>query len=308
MSAALGDRALIFPDGRMEGFVGGACARDIVRTRALAVLQRGRPQLLSIRPGLEGGTADLGDEIERLIVPMGCASEGAIDIYIEPHGARRQLVVIGFTPVAEAAARLAAMLDYDVTRFVLANELAQLEPIAGTRALPLDELAAFVVRADAGGSDLAAVVASQGHYDETALERLLAIPLSYVGVLASRKRMEALRGVLSQGGVEPERLQRVRNPIGLDINARLPGEIALAILAEIVALGPATLAARDTAPAQTKSATATAFDPVCGMEVEAGDGALTLEHAGVTQYFCCDGCARRFAAEPERFAVALERA
>ena len=292
----------------MEGFVGGACARDIVRTRALAVLQRGRPQLLSIRPGLETEPAAAGgDEIERLIVPMGCASEGAIDIYIEPHGALCRLVVIGFTPVAEAVARLAATLDYDVARFVLASELEQLEPIAGTRAFALDELTDFLGRA-IHDARLAAVVASQGHYDETALERLLSVPASYVGVLASRKRMDALRGVLTQAGVEPERLERVRSPIGLDINARLPAEIALAILAEIVALGLPQLSTPVPVLAETESVATIALDPVCGMEVAADEGALTVEHAGVTYYFCCDRCARRFSAEPERFTVALERA
>ncbi len=220
VSATLGDRAIVFADGRMEGYVGGACARDIVLTWALGALRRGRSQLLSIRPGFATERAAGEDGIDRVVVPMGCASEGAIEIYIEPHLPRRRLIVVGFTPVAEAVARVGASLDYRVTRFVLAKEVAQLKAEPEVEIFALDELGSFLEREGSDAARIAAVVASQGHYDESALERLLAIPLGYLGVLASRKRMDALRGSLTQSGVGLERLLQIRNPIGLDIGAQ----------------------------------------------------------------------------------------
>jgi xanthine dehydrogenase accessory factor len=305
VSATLGDRAIVFADGRMEGYVGGACARDIVLTWALGALRRGRSQLLSIRPGFATERAAGEDGIDRVVVPMGCASEGAIEIYIEPHLPRRRLIVVGFTPVAEAVARVGASLDYRVTRFVLAKEVAQLKAEPEVEIFALDELGSFLEREGSDAARIAAVVASQGHYDESALERLLAIPLGYLGVLASRKRMDALRGSLTQSGVGLERLLQIRNPIGLDIGAQGPAEIALSILAEIVSLAP-----REAEVEENPAATAgpeTVVDPICGMRVEPGGESPKLEHAGVTYYFCCDGCLRRFASEPQRHLAALER-
>jgi xanthine dehydrogenase accessory factor len=305
VSATLGDRAIVFADGRMEGYVGGACARDIVLTWALGALRRGRSQLLSIRPGFATERTADEDGIERVVVPMGCASEGAIEIYIEPHLPRRRLIVVGFTPVAEAVARVGASLDYRVTRFVLAKEAAQLKAEPEVQIFALDELGSFLEREGSDAAQIAAVVASQGHYDESALERLLSIPLGYLGVLASRKRMDALRGSLTQSGVGLERLLQIRNPIGLDIGAHGPAEIALSILAEIVSLAPHGAEVEESLA--TTAGPETVVDPICGMRVEAGGESPKLEHAGVTYYFCCDGCARRFASEPERYTAALGR-
>jgi len=101
----LGDCALIFADGRMEGFVGGSCSRDIVRRQALGVLDTRQPVLLQIRnaaPLGPDGTANAGEPAafeganesavtitERVVIPMSCASEGAVDVYIEPRAVRR---------------------------------------------------------------------------------------------------------------------------------------------------------------------------------------------------------------------------
>ena len=103
VSAHLGDRAIIFADGRFEGFVGGACSRDIIRQQALAAMEARRGRLVSIRPDASGP----GDA-EHVVVPMTCASEGAVDVYVEPFVPARRFVVIGATPVAEALARLGA--------------------------------------------------------------------------------------------------------------------------------------------------------------------------------------------------------
>ena len=122
VSSHLGDRALVFADGHMEGFVGGSCSRDIVRRQALEAIRSGRPLLLQIRPDSSAENGDDGGG-ERVILPMSCASEGAVDVYIEPHLPLRSLAVIGFTPVAEALARMAAGLEYAVVRVVAEDEL-----------------------------------------------------------------------------------------------------------------------------------------------------------------------------------------
>src|SRR6185295_11230205 len=114
VSAHLGDRAIVYADGRMEGFVGGACAREIVRQQALESLRTRQGRLVSIRP--DAGGSESTDE--HVVVPMTCASEGAVDVYLEPFVNARLIVIVGATPVAAALARLARAMDYNVIRSV----------------------------------------------------------------------------------------------------------------------------------------------------------------------------------------------
>ena len=83
VSAHLGDRAIVFADGRMEGFVGGACSREIVRRQALLALQGGQARLVRIVPGASAEGAEHAFA-ERITVPMNCASEGESEVFIEP--------------------------------------------------------------------------------------------------------------------------------------------------------------------------------------------------------------------------------
>jgi xanthine dehydrogenase accessory factor len=294
VSSHLGDRAIVFADGRIEGFVGGSCSRDLVRREALRVLRAGLPRLLQIRSGADAaGGAGASDDC--VVVAMGCASEGSVDVYLDPHLPHPRLLVVGDTPVADALARIAAEIPYDVVRVVLAAELGALRPIPRVRAIALESLAQHL--ADAGSDEraqLVAVVASQGHYDEEALAPLLAARPAFVGLLASRRRGAAVKTALERDGIEPERLAALRVPVGLDVGARTPGDVAISIVAEIVAAAPRVSLPDDDAEH------ATAIDPVCGMTVETASAAHRLAHAGRTFFFCGAGCRAAFTAEHER--------
>jgi len=308
VSAHLGDRAIIFADGRMEGFVGGACSREIVRKQALEVIRRREARLVSIRP--DAGERETGTD--RVVVPMTCASEGAVDVYVEPIVRPRSIVVAGATPVAGALARLARAMRYAVVRVVDADERRDVEAEAaeaGAGVATLDALASVLGEAMAGGGDCAVVVASQGHYDEPALEIILESGAPYIGLVASRKRGASVRAWLEGSGVPG--LERLRNPAGLDLGGRTPEEVALSILGEIVQRGaerPAeTFAAREGAPALAMAPApaspleGVAIDPVCRMEVDVAGAKHTAEVAGITYYFCCPGCRARFVKDPQRY-------
>jgi len=161
VSAHLGDRAIVFPDGRMEGFIGGACSREIIRQQGLDALKTRCSRLVSIRPDADdAGTTATG---EHVVVPMTCVSEGAIDVYVEPFVQARRLFVVGVTPVADSLARLARGMHYDVVRVVLGQEQRDIEPDAaalGASVVILDALETALRDNAAGGADLAAVVAS----------------------------------------------------------------------------------------------------------------------------------------------------
>ena len=225
VSSHLGDRAIVFADGRMEGFVGGACSRDIVRRHARAALNSHKPLLLRVRPGRSGSEAASERNADVVDVPMSCTSEGAVDIFVEPHVPRPHFLIAGFTPVADVLARVAATLDYVVERFVSHEELPDVPDVEGVDVHEIGALPIFLDAFEpAARARSVAVVASQGHYDEIALAGLLKAHLAFVGLVASRKRGAGVRAVLAQEGVSEAQLATLRSPVGLDIGARTPGE------------------------------------------------------------------------------------
>lgn len=304
VSAHLGDRAIVFADGRMEGFVGGACSREIIRQQALDALKTRCSRLVSIQPNAGDSDTSTG---EHVVVPMTCVSEGAIDVYVEPFVQARRLVVAGATPVAGSLARLARSMDFHVVRVVDGREQHDIEQEAatlGVTVVTLDALEAFLREGGPGGADCAAVAVSQGHYDEEALESFLKCGMPYVGLVASRTRAAALRALLEERGVPG--VATIRNPAGLDLGARTPPEVALSILAEIVQSRPsgvrveaATTAAAS--PAAAPPAPATAVDPVCGMSVIVASARHVAEVDGVAHYFCCANCRAKFLKDPQAY-------
>jgi xanthine dehydrogenase accessory factor len=292
VSAHIGDRAIIFADGRMDGFVGGACSREIVRRQAREAIEARCGRLVSIRPDVHAA-ADSSDE--HVFVPMTCVSEGAIDVYIEPALQARAIVVAGMTPVADAVARLARAMDYDVVRVVESAELQDIQ--ASALAAGMVVVAVDALSATLDGSDryVAAVVATQGHYDEEALTSALRAGMPYVGLVASRKRGAAVRQQLEESGIA--NVAAIKSPAGLDLGARTPPEVALSILAEIVQAQPSGRS-RTAAPAVVA---AHAVDPVCGMQVEIATAKHSADVDGVSYYFCCPHCRARFVKQPQDF-------
>jgi len=292
VSAHLGDRAIVFADGRMEGFVGGACSREIVRQQALEALAARQGRLVSIRPDASE-TIETADE--RVVVPMTCASEGALDVFIDPIVQPRQLIVVGATPVAEALARLARSMDYDVARIVDARERNDIEAGSATLGIDvrsLDELATVVGERS---TQSAAVVASQGHYDEQALEAILKAGVPYVGLVASRKRGATVMKLLEADGVPG--VDRIRSPAGLDLGARTAPEVALSILAEIVQ----TQLTQSRKPEPAPVAAGGAVDPVCEMQVDVATARQTADVNGKSYYFCGASCRAKFLENPQAY-------
>ena len=306
VSAHLGDRAIVFADGRMEGFVGGACSREIIRQQALDAMKTRCSRLVSIRP--DASDADTSTA-EHVVVPKTCVSEGAIDVYVEPFVQARRLVVAGATPIAESLARLARSMDFHVARVVDGRERHDVERATadpGVAVVTLDALDAFLREGGVGGADCAAVAASQGHYDEETLESFLRCGVPYVGLVASRTRGAAVRALLEGRGVPG--VATIRNPAGLDLSARTPPEVALSILAEIVQARPSGVrveAATEVATSRAAAppAPATAHDPVCGMSVNVATARQKAEVNGVMYYFCCAICREKFLKDPQAYAA-----
>jgi len=283
-----GSTALITPDGRVRGWLGGACAEPTVIREALRALEEGSPRLLFLGPP---------DELEArgrqgiVTVPIACQSEGALEVYVEPVMPQPHLVVIGRSPAVAALAAMAGALGWRTVVVDDGGEPADY-PAAGRVVTSVDlEQAGVTERSWI-------VVATQGHYDEDALERALATHAGYVGLVASRNRAQAVMGYLRDRGVSEEALARVRAPAGLDLGRVSHEEIAVAILAELVRDRAAGALERGV-PAAIRQHEA--IDPVCGMAVDVATARHRSTHDGRTYYFCSAGCRERFEADPARF-------
>ena len=291
-SVRAGDSAIVRPDGAIEGFVGGTCAEASVRLYSLRAMESGEPLLLRILPGASDGEPEAGEGAVTVKNP--CLSGGALEVFLAPHLPPPTLRVAGMAPIAVALADLAKRMGYAV------------------ESGPAEE-------AEPSPDDAAVVVAAHGHDEERVLTAALRSEVPYVALVASDVRGQAVRESLDL----PEKDRaRLHTPAGLEIGAETPEEIALAILAEIVALrpyGPAgraprpRAAGRETAeqghpaegisakpasaraePAPVVVSTETAVDPVCGMEVAVSEASIRLERAGELYYFCSEGCRDTF--------------
>jgi xanthine dehydrogenase accessory factor len=250
-----GDAAIVLADGTIDGFVGGVCAQASVRLHAARVLETGEAVLLRLLPG----TGDDAEADGVVVAHNPCLSGGSLEIFLDPHLAAPRVLIVGETPIARALEDVARAAGYAVGR---GGEI------------------------DPQPSDAALIVASHGDDEEVpALTAALEAGVGYVGLVASTKRGLA---VLESLAIDEALRAQVHTPAGLDIGARAPADIAISILAQMVA-------ERTThAPAE---APATAVDPVCGMQVIASESTPNLCIGGERIYFCCEGCRSTYAAE-----------
>ncbi|MEL6943569.1 MAG: XdhC family protein, partial [Bacteroidota bacterium] len=149
------------------------------------------------------------------------------------------------------------------------------------------------------------VVCTQGEDDEGHLEQALRSGVEYVSFVASRRKANAIFRTLRKRGTTFDDLKRVKTPAGLDINAKLSPEVALSILAQIVAFIRAEKQEEAVTDQQEQaSANANIFiNPVCGVPVEKSTAKHVIQHEDKDYYFCCDGCKVSFEKEPERYAL-----
>jgi xanthine dehydrogenase accessory factor len=230
-AAKAGAKAIIRADGTVsEGWIGGGCARAAVRKSAPEAIADGCSRLVSVQPpdvlqekGIAAGDEQAGIRFAKNM----CPSQGTMDVFVEPVLPQPQIVVCGSSPVAVAIADLGRRVGFAITACVPAAEqaaFAEADRRIEGYALPVDEPGARFI-----------VVSTQGRGDEAALQAALSVGAAYVAFVGSRKKADALRKRLVERGIAPERLARLKAPAGLDLGAITPDEIAVSILAEIIA-------------------------------------------------------------------------
>jgi xanthine dehydrogenase accessory factor len=254
-SARVGDAALITESGGYHGWAGGGCTRETVVREAQRAIAESEPRLLCLSPGTNAKPRP-----GMVALPMTCESGGTVEIYVEPVLPVPRLVLFGATPAAEALARIGEAMGYRVER-----------------------------GAEASVSGAHVLVATMGDEDLEVLQKVLREAPAYVGVIASARRFEQVRETLIACGIPRAAVERVCAPAGLDIGARMPEEIALSVMAQIVE----RRRKKEPAPV-VEIISEEAIDPICGMKVAIARARHTAEAQGVTYYFCCAGCRAKF--------------
>jgi xanthine dehydrogenase accessory factor len=259
-SAHPGDDAIILADGTMEGFVGGQCAQESVRTAALGTLHNGESLLLRVLPGGEGSFPEASGA---KVTVNPCLSGGALEIFLEPQLPPPVISIVGTTPIAEALATLAEPLGFEVLR-----SLPNQPPLGA----------------------IATVICSLGADEEASIRTALDAEVGLIAVVASHRRGTTM--IESLGLTDSERA-RIRTPAGLEIGAHTAAEIALSILGQIVAA--IRLEGLTAHPTDVAVLPQQAIDPVCGMTVAVIANTPHLRVKNVDHWFCNPGCRDRYA-------------
>jgi xanthine dehydrogenase accessory factor len=231
-AAKAGAKALIGPDGSIEeGWIGGGCARAAVVKAARQCMADGQSRLVSIAP--KDALAELGAAAgeERggvFYAKNSCPSQGTMDVFVEPVLPSPRLLILGASPVAVALASLAPSMGFVVT-VAAAPEEHQRFDISVSRLVGVSAPAEV-------GENAFVVVSTQGAGDRAALKSAAAMNARYRAFVGSRRKAETLRIELAKEGVSEEALAAIKAPAGLDISAISADEIALSILAEMVAV------------------------------------------------------------------------
>lgn len=216
-------KMLVYPDGRIIGTVGGGELENRVIAEAIQTMQEGSPKLLNYRMA-DTGRGDVGN----------CGGE--VEVYVEPIQPRPVLVVIGTGHVGKAVVHLGSWLGFRVIasddREGFCNPESTPEAHAYF-AVPMQELPSVMsitpwtyIVLTTRGVDV----------DVVGLPALLDTPAAYIGVIGSRRRWLTTRKQLVEKGIPSELLNRVHSPVGLELNAETPEEIAVSIMAEIIML------------------------------------------------------------------------
>lgn len=284
-----GDKAIITSDGKIHGWIGGGCTRGIVLKEALLSISEGKPRLVTISPDTKAEPTT-----HSKIYKMTCQSGGEVDIYIEPVLPKPNILIFGVSHIAMALAKLAKAMSYTVS-CVNHNPDKSVFPDSDS----------LIHIKDFSKNQLSentyVVVCTQGEGDMEALFAAIQSSPSHLSFVASRKKANSIFNDLRAKGITFDQLKQIKTPAGLDIGAKLPEEVALSILAQIVE-DLRTQESETTKENQVKLNNDDFYlNPVCNIPIQKGTAKHIIDYKSEKVYFCCDGCKTSFEATPEKY-------
>lgn len=217
-----GAKMVVYEDGRISGTIGGGKIEAMVCQEALQIIRQGEPH--TIHFDLKGD-----DPVENISI---CG--GSLDVYIEPIVPVPTVFIFGGGHISLFVARLSKMVGFEVAVIDDRTEFANRERFPDAALVIADEFAAAVKKLKVNRTSYLVIV-TRGHLqDEEVLEWAAQTEAKYVGMIGSGKKIQTLYSNLKKKGISQERLKRVHAPIGLDIGAETPEEIAVSIVAEMI--------------------------------------------------------------------------
>ena len=218
-----GAKMLVFADGRPVGTIGGGCYENEAIGKARAAIADGRPTLLHF---------ELNDDFAQ---ENGLICGGRMDVHVDPLLPDPPLYIVGAGHVGFQLARSAADAGFRLTVVDDREKFANAERFPGA-AIIVEPIADWLHRADIPASAMVVIVTRGHQHDLDAMRALAARDLRYLGLIGSRAKVARIYAALLAEGLPPECLARIHAPIGFDIGAVTPAEIAISILAELIAV------------------------------------------------------------------------
>jgi xanthine dehydrogenase accessory factor len=220
----VGAKMLVFADGRTVGTIGGGCYENDAFWKAREALQSRKPALVKY---------DLTDDFAQ---ETGLICGGNMQVYIEPLESTPHLHVIGAGHVGYHLAKLAHTIGFKIHVLDDREKFASRDRFPDAEDVIVDSIPDWLHNAVIPSSAYVVIV-TRGHtHDLDALRSLAARDLRYLGLIGSKAKVKRIYDALLAEGMPPECLQRVHAPVGLDIGAVSPEEIAVSILAELIAV------------------------------------------------------------------------
>jgi len=284
-----GDKAIITNDGKIHGWIGGGCTRGIVLKESLLSIQEGKPRYIQISP-----KATYDDSSYSKVYNMTCQSGGEVDIYIEPVLPRPHIFIFGVSHIAMALSKIALAMNYSISCVGANADRSIFEGVE--HFLSYEDYTHLEVEENSY-----AVVCTQGEGDAEALYSAISTSPNYLSFVASHKKANAIFREVRDKGITFEQLKKVKTPAGLDIQAKLPEEVAISIIAEIIQHLRAERKIVSTSESSLINNDEFYLNPVCNIPIQKSTAKHIIQYKKQNVYFCCDGCKVSFEKEPERY-------
>lgn len=236
----VGAKMLVFPDGRLIGTIGGGCYENDAFWKAREAITTRKPQLVHY---------ELDDDFAQ---ETGLICGGQMSVYIEPIEPSPELYVIGAGHVGYHLATMAQEVGFQVHVVDDREKFASRERFPNATEVVTEDIPAWLERTKLPAHAFVVIV-TRGHTNDLdALRALAPRELRYVGLIGSRAKVARISDQLLSEGMAPEVLTQVHAPIGLEIGAVSPQEIAVSILAELIAVKHGRIKSRDAAELSMK--------------------------------------------------------
>ena len=253
----VGAKMLVFPDGRTVGTIGGGCYENEAFWKARTAIETRQPVIAKY---------ELADDIAE---ESGLICGGQMEVYIEPLEPAPALYLVGAGHVAYHLARAAHEVGFKLHIVDDREKFANAERFPDAEEIVVDAIPEWLTGAELP-THAFAVILTRGHrHDLDALRALAPKPIRYLGLIGSRAKVARLSEALEAEGIPSEQLQRVHSPVGLDLGAVTPQEIAISILAEMIGVKYGKIGA-ETAQTAERPARSLSWTPRSASEATVG--------------------------------------